>query len=291
VKSLKMLGLAALAALMAMALVGASSAMAESTGLCSVDQEPCEEKNEITHVHETTLAGEKATLLSSAGNVTCTVLFLGDTIPTTATPLIIEGKFTYTECERSGSSCEVKEENGPVEIEVLKEGHETAKVTGKGEVNVHCGFFINCTYNGEGLKGTAKGPLLSTETNGEVSLSEQTTKKVKGSLCPETAKLDITTTPLAATYIGASPLLHACVEVGTERGFFLDSQCTVKDATRLGRYELTWVLPTAKVEKHACLYVGPNRGFYLGRATWEECKEKDEKQLGKWELVIIVAVF
>jgi hypothetical protein len=202
VKPIKMLGLAALAALMAMAFVGASSAMAESTALCTADESPCAAGNQVSHVHETTLSGALATLLSSAGNVSCDVLFLGDTTGgNLGNPLRITGNFTYTSCTRSGSSCTVTEVNGPVEIRVLKEGHETGKVTGEGEVNVHCGFFINCTYNGEGLAGTAKGPLLSSETNGSVSLSEQTTHKVSGSFCPETAKLDITTTPLAATYI------------------------------------------------------------------------------------------
>jgi hypothetical protein len=112
--------------------------------------------------------------------------------------LVISGAFSYSNCN---NSCVVTEENSPAEILILKEGHETAKVTGEGLVHVNCSGFINCRYNGVGLKGTGKGPLLSTQANGEVSLSEQTTNKESGSLCPSTAKLDITTTPLAALYI------------------------------------------------------------------------------------------
>ena len=207
-KPIKMLGLAALAALMAMAFVGASSASAElPTVLCKVDELPCKEANWIKHVHEETLSGSPAVLLNSVGNVLCTVLFLGDVLspyldePGGATWLVIHGKFTYEGCVRHKSgggteNCTVKEVSTDVLIEVLKLKAETAEVKGKGEVNVKCGLFINCTYNGEGLKGEAKGPLLSSEKNGSVSISEQTTNKVGGGLCPETAKLDITTTPL-----------------------------------------------------------------------------------------------
>src|SRR5436190_6692057 len=163
-----MFGLAALAALMAMAFVGASSAMATTTALCSNDSaSAC---TEITHVHETTLAGEanQATLLSSVINVKCDVLFLGDTLMTEG-PLLIHGHFTYTNCN---NSCVVTEESTDALIEVARTAHETASITGEGEVRVHCGFFINCVYNGEGLAGVAKGKLLSSETNGESSTTE-----------------------------------------------------------------------------------------------------------------------
>src|SRR5262249_3271845 len=50
----KALCLAALTALLAMAIMSASSAMAEFTELCSVDEEPCTSEHAVTHVHETT---------------------------------------------------------------------------------------------------------------------------------------------------------------------------------------------------------------------------------------------
>jgi hypothetical protein len=197
VKSMKTIGLAVLAALMAMAFVGASSAMAEPTYLCSNDSESsC---TEVTHVHETSVG--KAKLLTSIGTTECNVLYLGD-VTATGAPLKLSGGFTYTNCVLGGSSCTATEENGPTTISVLRTAHETGEVTGEGLVHVVCSGFIDCSYNGTGLKGTAKGPLLSTQANGEVSLSEQsTTKEAGGFLCPKTAKLDITTTPLSATYI------------------------------------------------------------------------------------------
>jgi len=194
VKAIKMFGLAALAALMAMAFVGASSAMAESTTLCSGDGSGCG----VTHVHETTLSGAKGKLLTSIINVECDVLFLGNTVAALSSPLVIEGNFTYTNC----GNCTVEEVGGGVEIKVLKLGHETADVVGEGEVHVNCSG-LNCTYNGEGLLGTGKGPLLSSETNGSVVITEQVAKKVSGLFCPSTSKLDITVTPLSATYLGS----------------------------------------------------------------------------------------
>src|SRR4051794_36916434 len=94
VRTIKLIGLTALAALTAMAFVGASSAMAEgSTALCKVDQTPCETKNLVSHVHEETLVGNPGTLLSEP-TVQCNVLFLGDASPTLGNPLVITGKFT-----------------------------------------------------------------------------------------------------------------------------------------------------------------------------------------------------
>jgi hypothetical protein len=196
VKPIKMFGLAVLAALMAMAFVGAGSAMAETTALCTEDlgtefSQTCGSAA-VTSVHETSVG--KAKLLASP-EVQCDVLFSSTAVGAEGSPQTIEGHFSYTNC-----GCTVKEVAGTTaKIEVLKEGHETAKVTGEAEINVNC-FGISCTYNGEGLKGTAKGPLLSTQTNGEVTLSEQ---EVTGSgfFCPSKGKLDITTTALSATYI------------------------------------------------------------------------------------------
>ncbi len=200
-KPIKTLGLAALAALAAMAFAGAGagSAMAESTALCPEDKTDSGHEctgGAVTHVHEATLSGKKAVLKTSILTVECDVLFLGDALSEEGAPLAIHGSFTYTNC----GSCTVAEENGPAEIRVLREGHETASVTGEGLVHVTCSG-LNCRYNGVGLKGTAKGPLLATETNGEVSLTEQSTNKESGLFCPSTSKLTITTTPLSATYI------------------------------------------------------------------------------------------
>ncbi len=199
-KPIKMLGLAALAALMAMAFVGASSAMA-TTQLCKVDESLCAAGNAVTHLHEETLWGSPALLLNGLGNVLCTVLFLSTWIDPLQLFQRTLGNFTYTNCVKhkifgGTEGCTVTELNEPAEITVVKGSHETAFVLLRGEVLALCGKSLHCVYNSEGLEATAKGPLLSTETNGEVTLSEQTMNKVSGTLCPKTAKLDIKVTPL-----------------------------------------------------------------------------------------------
>ena len=170
---------------------GAEDVPSIGTALCGSDEEKCASPN--THVHETTTT--KARLLASP-EVQCDALFLGE-VGALGMPQTIEGNFTYSNC---GGGCSVTEEGGPSLIEVFKEGHETTGVRGEGEVHVNC-FGINCYYNGMGLWGAGKGPLLSTAANGEVNISGQTVNKVKGIFCPSEGKLDINTTPLSATYI------------------------------------------------------------------------------------------
>jgi len=194
VQPIKMFGLAVLAALIAMAFVDASSAMAsESTKLCSNDANPC---TAVTHVHEVSVG--KSKLLSGSITVECDVLFLSTQVFSLDVPQFIDGNFTYTNC----GSCSITEENGPAEIQVLKEGHETAKVTGEWLLHSNCSG-LNCRYIAEGLVGTGKGPLLSTQERGEVLISEKALEKESGLFCPATNKLDITLTPLSATYIGS----------------------------------------------------------------------------------------
>jgi hypothetical protein len=187
-----------LVVLIVMAFVGVSSSWASA--LCAKDEKAC--ANPLTHLHESTLAGAKAKLKTSILTIECDVLLLSTVLTHTS---IFWGLYlrhttaTYTNCN---NSCAVTEENGPAFTEALGESHETAKVTGEGLVHVECGAFIDCLYNYEGLVGTAKGPLLSTETNGEVKITEQSLSEEGGSFfCPETSKLTITLTPLSATYI------------------------------------------------------------------------------------------
>jgi hypothetical protein len=196
VKAIKMIGLAALTALMAMAFVGATSASA--TTLCNADENSC--TNPTTSVHEVSVG--KAKLLTSIGTTECNVLFASTSIGAGGGAVqTLEGNFTYTNCVLGGSSC-TAEQAGTVEIKVEKTGAEASKVTGEGLVHVVCAGFIDCSYNGTNLVGTGKGALSAGNGTGEVSLSEQsTTKEAGGFLCPKTAKLDITTGALSATYI------------------------------------------------------------------------------------------
>jgi hypothetical protein len=172
----------------------------KNIALCKVDESACAEAHVIEHVHEETLTGAKAKLLTSIATVECKALFLGDSLGLGA-PLVIHGHYTYTECKRGSENCTATETSTDSLLEILKEGHETGTVIGTGTFNVHCGIIINCTYDHEGLTATAKGPLLAVSENGEVTLSEQSLHRVSGTFCPETGKLDIATMPLEAVYI------------------------------------------------------------------------------------------
>jgi len=210
-QSIKVLVLAALAAIAAMALVGAGPALAESTALCTEDTGACPEAKRISHVHETSVT--KATLLGPV-EVKCDVLFLG-LVPydeakkehlSLGSPLVITGNLTYTNCVReNGKECEVKQTSGGWTVEVLKSGHELTTATHSGEVIFHCGVLINCTYDGENLQTHYLGPLLSEAANGETRLEDQEMHRVKG-VCPATAKLDILMTPLEIEVITITKL-------------------------------------------------------------------------------------
>jgi hypothetical protein len=111
VKPIKMFGLATLAALMAMAFVGAGSAMAEETQLCKVDpgtgaKEACPNGEATTAVHEVSVT--KAKLVTSILTVECDVLLESLSVGALARPQIVLGHFTFTNC----GSCEVSEKAG-----------------------------------------------------------------------------------------------------------------------------------------------------------------------------------
>ena len=197
-KAIKTLGLAVLGVLMAMALVGASSAMAESTQLCKDESSPCSSPS--TSIHEVSIG--KAVLESALPTIECNVLFMSTSVGELGTPQIVEGNVTYTACN---NFCTVKEENGPSVFKVLKTGEELVGVVGEGLVRVTCPF-INCTYIGEGLEGHGLGALAAANWKGEVSIPEQELRKEAGGGeggCPEEAFLTVTLGSSQTTYIGS----------------------------------------------------------------------------------------
>jgi hypothetical protein len=190
-----MFGLAVVAAIAAMAFVGASSAMAENTAIC--DEDPaggalaCPSGHLVQHVH---YVASGAKLLNALHEVVCDALFLGDVLsPFLGAPLHIEGNFTYSNCS---TGCEAKQVSSTILIEVLKTAPELANVTGKGEVLVNCvsiigKTLIHCIYNGKNLTGHALGGLTTTAAEkGHVTFTNAVVEKVSGILCPNTAELD-----------------------------------------------------------------------------------------------------
>ena len=234
------------------------------------------------------IGGREGNSINSVSNVLCDVLFLGD-VKEESAPGVIVGGFTYTNCvDEKPNACTLTEESGPAEIKVLEEGHETGSATIKGLVKVVCSG-ISCKYSGENLKGSAKGPLLAKQKNGEVAIQEQTINKISGLLCPSTAKVDLTTTPLAEIYLAAAKMV--CIFVGAGKGFYLTANGTeCKDShfpNRLGSYELGTAL-TDTPNEMVCARVGNARGLFLARRLWpnrDECKDSDAPNYeGEWEL-------
>jgi len=173
-----------------------------ATALCDTDpgtgsSEVCPANHLLGSIDQQTLLGADAKLLTSSGTVECEVNLLGITVGTSGTPLEIAGNLLYTGCGK----CTISEESGPYVLSLSKLGHETADVTAKGELHVVCSGTIDCYYNAEGLEGTAKGPLLSAEANGEISFAGKELHKVTGTLCPTTAKLDLVFTTPSGPYI------------------------------------------------------------------------------------------
>ena len=198
---IKMLGLAALAALATMAFTGATTAMAEPTALCDIDPgtgalEVCPAGHLLVALHEANLPGSKVKLLFGIITVECDVLFQGVTAEALRNPQLIGGVYTYTNCT---NNCKITETNGPSIIEMLKEGHEKAKVTIGFQIIINCAA-MNCGYVGAPV-GKGWGPLLSLEANGEISIQEAQIFRTEGALCPLATVLDLRTTPLVKTYI------------------------------------------------------------------------------------------
>jgi hypothetical protein len=230
-RSLKMFGLAALMALMAMAFVGASSAMAEETALCKADEEPCQESNWVSSIHEE----GKASILFNGISDECNVLFSGTAEPFAEMAEVVKGNFTYSGCT---NSCTMTEENGPAELEALKAGHEEDIITYKYLLHVNCLGSVNCRFTGAGLKGLGLDALLTGGT-GMVSIIGQEMTKESGSLCPTKVVLDITTKPLSAIYIQKPEMKCVARANGLYSTQSSSTTCTGALAGLTGSFELS----------------------------------------------------
>ncbi len=207
---IKMLGLAALAAVAAMAFLGASSAMAEfPTTLCEEASETltCPEKKQAKSF---TMLAKTTTLLTNVVEVLClhssakgTVE--GSTLAPAGTPLAVQlSELQFKECGRvssgSHSDCTVTVNKQPL-LQVLKTAANlgTAKVNpaAPAEINVKCGFFINCTYSETTKPLTVESAEHTAEAGrGMLTASKVVVAKGTGFACPETAEWDALYEPL-----------------------------------------------------------------------------------------------
>jgi hypothetical protein len=198
-KYLKMLGLAAIAAL-ALTAFGAGSASA-ATHLCSTNTSPCTGTiyGAGTKLTATLKTGTSAVLTSSPFTIICSSSAISGEL-TTATNAAgnVTGSITsitFTRCtDQNGGSCTFEAANLPWHIEVTT---ETPKSNGNGRVHMRsggegspattfiCGSFLSCTVGTQlatlGITGGSPAALKATELNQEL---------ISGFLCPSSAKWD-----------------------------------------------------------------------------------------------------
>jgi len=194
-----MFGLAAIAAVAAMAFVGASSATASgSTLLCegntvALDGTGAPACNSPAELHFVSVG--KGTLLNKVLNVQCESLIKAvRTSAALANPVHFSGTLSYSNCT---GGCLVKVITQGT-ILALKTGTELVNVTASGfVVNVNCFGFINCDYNATNLTGHGLGGGVAHVTYNENAVNIQ--EALSGFGCPETAKLD-------ALFVSLNPL-------------------------------------------------------------------------------------
>jgi hypothetical protein len=198
---IKLVPIAAIITVAALALFGASSAMASDTALCTTDSagSTCPPGQLTSHVHLTVII--RIILLNSIQNVQCGALFLGDVQNPTllGSPLEIAGNLTYTNCT---TGCEAKQISAETTVKVLQTAPELSEVKGEGEVLVNCSLILHCVYNGNGLTGHGLGGLTTNAAEkGHTTFSGAALEKVSGLLCPSSASLDALFESLEKQYL------------------------------------------------------------------------------------------
>jgi hypothetical protein len=208
-----MVGLAALTALAAMAIVGASSASAEATALCHDNAVPCkaeltvdvikDKEGKVTEeillgpvkeLHMTLTAETVGILhgLEPLFNVLClNALLLGEVLGLAAAgsggQQIHLSKLDFTNCGTNSThtNCTIKALKLPVLVDVLKTGVGVGKATGlDGETLVNCNIpligEIDCVYKGEGLSFGVKS-AGGTDGHGMLNAENTSVEKTAGS--------------------------------------------------------------------------------------------------------------
>lgn len=193
-KLTKIIGLSLIAAIASMALIGASSAMAENTALCKADQEPCSAGNLTTEVH---YVAEKIVIHTSLMDYECDALLSATVLKLGAPQVLDATSLVYTSCNQ-GCTRTVKALGT---FSILRTKAESGTISGNGaEIWVKCKSLIDCTYSFNELTGTVSGPLL-TGDNGHLTFVEAGLLKLGGFLCPTEARLNALFIPLQAAYL------------------------------------------------------------------------------------------
>jgi hypothetical protein len=177
VRLTKALTATAVSAAIAMALISAAPAMAASTALCKVPENPCKTKatlekekfktpteNQIQTLHMTASAGSPWIWGPPLFSVICKNVLLEGKVEGLGNPLTISVKsLTYNECslDGEGNNCEVKEEDAGITYTLNKTGENVGDLAVKGILQVHCvvngSEVFDCTDELDGTTMTFKG--------------------------------------------------------------------------------------------------------------------------------------
>ena len=196
----------ALFAIAAMTTLVPSSASATSTTLCRVHEDPCKSGNIVTSVHAE--AGI-STLKTSIATVLCLWLLDVEEItgPSLASPLTTTvNSVAYGNCGTNAShtNCSITALTGGG-FSLLKTALNLGTGTFKGvETLVTCDLLIDihCVYGGTVSGFAVEGAGHSAGAgNGMVTASNLEVSRIKGSFCPEEARLTELGEPLAAIYL------------------------------------------------------------------------------------------
>ncbi|HEX7246191.1 MAG TPA: hypothetical protein VF245_11555 [Solirubrobacterales bacterium] len=199
---IKMLGLAAVAAMVAMAFVGASSASADATHIVLCEKAELECGSPFPNPTTIVAHATNPELKTSLGTVICKKSLTETTLLNELSTLGVGHilALSFEECALGKTACTVTVTSLGL-LSFVKTGalEGTAKSTGGTKANVHCGFLINCNYGGEPTlavhsSATGETKLLATENT---VLAEEGEKFV----CPDESKWIATYTALGTMYI------------------------------------------------------------------------------------------
>ncbi len=197
----KMLGLAAIAAVVATAFLGAGSASAVTLCKSSLPLGECpaaERYPNGTAITSSLVAGTKAVLLSSLGNVECTESGVTGKITSSTEESLLASieSVTFKTCTLGSTKCTVTTENLPytahllLAIEKVKEpadlgGEEWQQhyhfVVLNGKAHVECGAFIDCKFGAPEILFHVR----DLAEDGDLLVLQELSRE--GGLCPKTS--------------------------------------------------------------------------------------------------------
>jgi hypothetical protein len=195
-KLIKVFMLVGLLTALATALIGTSSAMAESTVLCKVDKSPCPEASWVKSVH---FVAKSVVFEPEEYNYKCEALLTAEALGLGSPEVLDVTSLQYVNCNQGCTRTAIKLGT----LKVLRTGSELASVTGEGgEILVKCSNGIHCVFDLGGTAGTLSGPLLTGGT-AHLTYSKALLHKIAGFFCPSEVTLTALFEALEAFYISS----------------------------------------------------------------------------------------